>query len=71
MIFGDCPYDECDGSHAIPSAEHTPAFSKEKCETCGRDYWLYHSRLVPKAYTLEDFAAKYNVDEETRNITEK
>lgn len=71
MIFGDCPYEDCDGTHAISSAEHTPAFSKEKCEKCGREYWMFHSRIVPEAYTLEAFANKYDVDEETRSITLK
>lgn len=70
MIFGDCPYEDCDGTHAIAGTEHTPAFSKETCDKCGRMYWMYHSRFEPQAYTPEDFAKKFVVDEETKNITE-
>ena len=68
MIFGDCPYEDCDDTHALPSAEHTPAFSKEACAKCGRTYWLYHSRFEPEAYTLDGFAAKFEVNEETKEI---
>jgi len=66
MIFGECPYEDCDGSHAIPLASDAelPAFSKETCETCGRIFWLKHSRIDPVAYT-EDAVL---VNEETRSV---
>lgn len=28
-----------------------PCFSKEICESCGKEYWLKHSRVNPEAYT--------------------
>lgn len=69
MIFGDCPYENCKGTHALASPEVTPKFGKETCEECKRQFWLYYSRFEPKAYTLEDFAKEFKVDEETRHIT--
>lgn len=71
MIIGDCPYEDCDDNHWIPCAEKTPCFGKEVCETCGREYWMLHSRILPKAFTLEQFTEKYDVDETTKRITNK
>ena len=68
MIIGDCPYEDCKGTHFLSSPEVTPKFGKEKCEECKREFWLYYSRFEPEAYTLEDFAKKYKVNEETRSI---
>ena len=68
MIIGECPYEGCDGFHMIPIADKTPAFSKEKCETCGREYWLMHSRINPKAFTVEEFEKEYIVDDKTKTI---
>jgi hypothetical protein len=70
MIFGDCPYEDCDGTHALGVPDQTPKFGKEKCEKCGREYWLYYSRFEPTAYTLEQFAQKFRVDEANKTITE-
>ncbi len=71
MIIGDCPYDGCDDCHMVPCADECPAFSRETCDTCGRIYWLRHSRMLPEAFTEEQFAAKYRVDEETKVISER
>lgn len=71
MIFGDCPYEDCDSTHALGSPDHTPAFGKETCETCKREFWLYYSRFEPQAYTLEEFNKKFEVDEETKSIKER
>ncbi len=71
MIFGDCPYEDCKGSHALGVPDRTPAFAKNTCEECKRVYWVYYSRFDPQAYTIEDFEKKFTFDEETRNITEK
>jgi len=71
MIFGDCPYDDCNAPVSTACADKCPAFSKETCETCGREYWLKHSRIDPVAYTLKDFAEEYEIDEENRKITKK
>jgi hypothetical protein len=70
MIIGPCPY-ECGESHMIPCAPKCPAFSKETCEGCGKQYWLKHSRIAPEAYTLEEFAEKYAVDDATKKITDR
>lgn len=71
MIIGDCPYEECGVPHMVPIAPKCPAFSKETCEGCGREYWILHSRILPEALTLEAFAMKYTVDEGTKQISTK
>lgn len=72
MIFGECPYEDCDGSLHLALAEsHVGGFQRHNCETCGRQIWTFHSRWNPHSYTQEDFEAKYDVDEKTREITEK
>lgn len=71
MIFGDCPYEDCKGTHARGVPDITPRFAKHTCETCKREFWLYYSRFEPQAFTLEDFDKKYIADEETRIIKEK
>lgn len=71
MIIGDCPYEGCSGAHMIPCAPKCPAFSRQVCEECGRPFWLLHSRVDPKAFTEEEFAARYEVDEATKVITER
>lgn len=68
MNFGDCPYGDCDGLISIGVPERTPVFCKETCETCGREFWWMVSRIQPKAYTLEEFAERFVVDEETKSI---
>jgi hypothetical protein len=69
MIIGPCPY--CDAPSMIPIAPKTPAFSKEECDNCGKEFWLLHSKWNPEKFTLEEFAEKYDVNEETRQITRK
>jgi hypothetical protein len=71
MIFGDCPYNDCDELQMVPCAEKTPCFSKETCEGCGREYWQKHSRIDPESYTLQEFEEKYIMDHETKQITER
>lgn len=71
MIIGDCPYDGCTGSHMISIAPECPSFSKHKCEECGREFWLLHSRIAPYSYTLEGFAEQFVVDEEAREISRR
>ena len=55
MIIGDCPYPDCGGDHWIPIADPAGQFERCTCEHCGRQYWLYHSRLIPEAFTLDEF----------------
>ena len=62
MIIGECPYEDCEGVSHIPCAERCPVFSREACESCGRTFWLLHSRVDPKAYTEQGFHEEYEVD---------
>lgn len=71
MIIGDCPYPDCQGRRMIPCARECPTFSKETCETCGRGFWLRHSRVDPKAHTEQDFHEEYEVDYEIGRITKR
>jgi len=71
MIIGDCPYEGCNGRHMIPCAEDCPSFSIEICESCGKEFWLLHSRINPVAYTYEGFMEEYEVNEETKQIIKK
>ena len=67
MIIGDCPYEGCDDTHWIAMGDMC-GFSKQTCDACGKDYWLKHSRVLPEAFTLEEFNEKYVVDEENKSI---
>lgn len=66
MIIGSCPY--CDAPTMTACAPETPAVSKEECSGCKSKYWLYHSRLEPKAYTEVEFFKTYHVDEAMKVI---
>jgi hypothetical protein len=68
MIIGECPYDDCDGSHMIAIAPQCPALSKHECETCGKEFWMYHSRIDPAAYTLKGFEETFWINEETKEF---
>jgi hypothetical protein len=46
-------------------------WGKETCPKCGREYWQRYSRITPFALTAEEFAAKYIVDENAREIRER
>lgn len=71
MLFGNCPYDDCDEPMYNPSPENMPAFEKTTCKACGRTIWLYHSRIDPKAYTETGFLESYDLDEENRSVRAK
>lgn len=71
MIIGPCPYENCTGSHMVPIAPKCPVFSKEICEECGREYWLYHSRFIPESLTPEEFVKRFDCNEETMQITDR
>ena len=71
MIFGECPYNDCNQSMMNHITNSLPTFQKLTCEKCGRVIWLYHSRIEPIAYTEEDFLEKYDLDEETKSIRNK
>jgi hypothetical protein len=71
MIFGECPYDDCNEPIVNPICDDAPKFQRLVCEKCGRVIWLYHSRLDPVAYTEKAFAEKYDLDEATKSIKEK
>ncbi len=49
--------------------EKTLQFGKNTCDECGEQYWMYYSRVDPKAYTREGFFEKFIIDEQTKSIT--
>ena len=71
MIFGECPYNDCNQQMINSIRDNLPMFERLVCETCGRVIWLYHSRLEAVAYTEEGFLGKYDLDEETKSIKGK
>lgn len=71
MIIGPCPYSDCDELHMVPIGPRPPMMSRERCEGCGRTYWLRHSRIEPDALTEEEFATGFDVDHATKMITPK
>lgn len=66
MITGGCPYCNCDIINYMP--DNPPCFGKSTCDECGEQYWMYYSRIKPKAYTRDEFSEKFVVDEETKSI---
>lgn len=70
MIFGHCPYDDCDHPFNTPMGEK-PAFEKNTCEKCKRIFWTFHSRVDPKSWTEEGFKKVADVNEETKEINIK
>lgn len=70
MIFGDCPYDDCNEPMCNSMGDRY-GFEKLNCEKCGRVIWLLHSRVDPVAYTDKGFRDKYEIDEETKQVKEK
>jgi hypothetical protein len=71
MIFGECPYDDCNEPMVNAICDNPPMFQRLICEKCGRVIWLYHSRIDPVAYTEDGLLEKYEIDETTKSITEK
>lgn len=70
MIIGPCPY--CDELMMNPAhPEGLLGFYKISCNDCGRSVWIYSSRLEPLAYTEEDFAKAYYLDEETKTAKKR
>jgi hypothetical protein len=67
VIIGECPY--CREIETAACAPQCPAFSRETCESCGKQYWLYHSRLTPNRYSDEDFNRLFTVNHDTKTIT--
>lgn len=56
MNFGNCPYEDCDGTLWLELPDRPlPCMCKHVCETCGRDVWYKLSRVDPEAFTVEEF----------------
>lgn len=68
MIVGGCPY--CDASQHN-SYQGPGVFQRIECEECHKSYWLRHSNFDPEAYTEADFLERYEVNPETKVITDK
>jgi hypothetical protein len=69
MITGGCPY--CDALVINYMPDRTPTAARRRCETCGKEYWMYYSRLDPTAYTLNGFAEEFVIDESTKSVTRR
>lgn len=74
MIIGECPYKDCDNI-LMTAFSHLnvecPKFVKVDCDKCLREHWLLVSRVNPDRFTLEEFDKKYEVDEETKSVSER
>lgn len=70
MIFGNCPYPDCNDDFTVNLSEGMP-IQQMTCEKCKRVSWLLHSRLDPKSWTDESFREIADIDEETHKITFK
>lgn len=73
MIIGECPYSDCTEPLmvGVDESAQLPAFYPHYCEGCGRKIWTKMTRVDPASWTEEDFLKDFNVDEETKHITEK
>ena len=70
MISAYCPY--CDHSIWLSIGDRrTPFWGHIECDGCGKTFWEEYSRICPRALTEEAFAEVYEVNEETRAISEK
>ncbi len=72
MQMGECPYEDCDDfqMRALPDRQ-LPVMSKETCPGCGRTVWALYSRVDPQIFTEQEFAELYDVNEATKNVTER
>lgn len=72
MQIGECPHDGCDDvqMRRLPDRP-LPALSKETCPGCGGDIWLYYSRVDPSAFTPEQFAEHFEINEATKSVSIK
>ena len=70
MIFGDCPY--CGNDHGgVGMPESTPCVGMFPCESCGNEIWMYFSRIMPEAYTKDDFDKEFTLNHATRTVERK
>lgn len=68
MIIGGCPY--CDASQMNPYAG-PGKMEKIECDACHKFYWLRHSNIDPQAFTAEDFAERFELNESTKTLVDK
>ena len=69
MQIGNCPY--CGHGDCWGTPKQTPAWRKVTCEECDKEFWLELSRVDPKAWTVEDFEAQYDIDPVTKTLKRK
>lgn len=60
-VIGDCPY--C-GRPFCALLIKAGSFTREKCDDCGLWFWLYHSRIVPLSFNIDEVA----VDENSKTV---
>lgn len=46
-------------------------WEKTSCESCGEIVWLFHSRVLPLAYSDAQFQAEFQIIEEMKEIRHK
>lgn len=67
MILGSCPYCDSLVQNAMPA--ESPGVISSVCESCGKKYWLYFSRMGKcLAYTQEEFDKEYVVNESDKSV---
>lgn len=71
MNHGPCPYEDCDHELCLSVPPKTPAFVKMSCPGCKRELWYKLSRVEPEAFTLAEFAERYEVDESTKIVSRR
>lgn len=62
MIFGECPH--CAEPFTVGVPDNTPQMLKYTCESCGKWFWEYLSRINPRAYMPHEV----EVNEETKSV---
>jgi len=64
MIFGDCPYLDCQEPFCITlMTGPLPALERHHCEKCRRVIWTQHSRANPESWTDEDARKQFAIDD--------
>ena len=69
MVIGEYPC--CNEPLMIAVPDRTPAYIPEDCPHCGKKVWHRLSRINPKSWLEENFLVEYDVDYESKKITER
>jgi hypothetical protein len=69
VITGECPY--CSEIIFNHMPDRTPAYSKNTCDHCKKEYWMEYSRIDSNAWTIEGFENAFDINHETKIIKRK